>query len=161
MTFAESNRGTSTSVVRLLIGAVLMIAVIGIGIGFVRQQFGFYLILLFPALMGAAGGLLGRGLKAQTGNVVMGVLFGVVVGLLIYAVFRYADYYFFIQKLTNVLAVPTFAEYLELSAEVGLSIGRVTSSNRLPLEGQAVYIYWLVEIGIVAVTAIFAAIRNS
>jgi hypothetical protein len=152
----DSNR--TLWALRLTFGAILMIVLLGGVVAFVRQQFGIYLIILFPILMGAVAGLLGQGMRERLGtNVIVAILASIVLGLLTYAFYRYADYLLFIRELGR--NVPTFQEYTELQAELGLSIGRVTSSSSIPLEGNVVYIYWLIEMGIVALLAAIAARR--
>jgi len=149
----QRNSSGQASVV---IKTVVTILIVGVSMAFVRQQFGFYLMLLFPLLMGAAAGAMAHGWRTQLGlsNSVM-YLIAAVSGIFIYATYRVADYFFFISKLTGEVA-PTFIEYTQLQALVGVSIsGR--SGNGLNLTDSAAYIYWVIEIILIVIASVYVA----
>lgn len=141
--------------IRLMIGTVLAVALMGGIIAFIRQQFGLYLIVLSPILMGGLAGAMATTWRTRFNlNIIVTGLIGILIGLLTYGAYRVADYLFFINRLSR--NVPTFAEYTELQALVGVSITRIGRSTGADLTGNLVYLYWIAEMVLVVVGVVLA-----
>lgn len=139
-----------------------------------------YLILIFPAFMGIAGGLiLHKAIKQFKLNIpLIGIVFGVLMGLSIYGTFHYAEYLNFKSEAREYLNEQLIAEfgqtdsqivnvlfneilleetgytgivgYIMVMASEGVSIGRVFSGSSMNLGTFFSYIYWLVEFLLIA-----------
>jgi hypothetical protein len=149
--------------IRLIIASVFVIVFVGGIVAFVDQQLGFYLIVLFPILMGALGGFVGKTFAQQANiSLVWAALIGILIGILTYFAYRYGDYLLFLPKLAaeGVTASVSFIEYTELQAELGITLSRVASSSSgIELKGQQVWIYWGAELLLIVVGAV-AGVRN-
>ncbi len=168
-----------------LVGLLMMItaAVVGgLGAGvityFVSREL--YLILLFPILLGLLCGWIAA-LAVQIGRVrapLVAGLFGVLMALILYGTYRYADYYWgfrgdqkgqiediYGQKINDdqyqqfedmaleeEVGATGFVGYTKLTAREGITITRASrsSGSGLTLKGVILYIYWVSEIGLMA-----------
>lgn len=143
---------------RIVIGTPVIILAVGGILAFVEVQFGFSLIILFPVIMGAIAGVVAQGWRQQFNlSMIVTILIAIVVALLTYFVYRYAEYLLVIRELSGV-NVPSFIEYTELRAALGVSLSRRGST--LDLAGQSAYLLWGVEILLMLATSIFAARRD-
>ncbi len=187
--YRASNHVSFGGFLLLLVLAVVAGAALGGILFAVDYYIHFYLVLMFPILAGAiAGGLLARGVySAKVRSPFVAFIVGLVCGVLIFAVYHVASYYVGFRGDVRAIYVenageePTDAEltefidfvledevndtgfvgYLKLIAKDGFSITRTASSSSsgIDLQGNAVFIYWGVEILIVALFAAFMAAR--
>lgn len=113
-------------------------------IAFVGQYV--YAIILFPVLMGLAGGFfaVAMGFRLKMGRRDLRVILGgFLLSVVIYLAYRYFDY-LLVAGSTDVPI--TLEEYLSLSAKLGISISRLGSGLDIDLSESQVWIYWLVEL---------------
>lgn len=172
--YRPSNRVPPAGLALLITAAIVG----GLGLGvityFVSREI--YLVVVFPILLGLAGGAL-TAAAAQTGKVrapVIAGVFGVLTVLILYGVYRYADYYWgfrgdlreelekeWDQELSDAqyqdmedyaLELSTgstgFVGYTKLTAQEGITISRATgpSDSGLTLKDSVAYAYWGIEI---------------
>lgn len=133
-------------VIVLLVG---MVAVAGIIALFKHHLL--HLLFLFPLLMGVAGGTFGwlwadRLGQEQTRKA---AVYGLVLSLGIYALYRYFDYLLFVNTLEAGALVPSFVDYIFLTAEAGMVFSRRLGQQGLELGPIFVWLYWLLELGII------------
>jgi hypothetical protein len=101
----EVKRSSSVPILGLLlliIVTVIVAVVVGIGVGLLSQLF--YLIILMPLGMGAIGGW-AIAWAVRQGRVRSGfiaLIFGLLVGLGIYGIYRYTEYFMFQQEVRQV-----------------------------------------------------------
>lgn len=157
--------------------------VIGGGIvGFISQFF--YLILLFPIVMGGAAGtaIAMTAKSSKVRNPMVAALFGTLTAFITYASMNYVQYITFkqelrkeiiaesgksddanVEQLTNdVLKEATgdtgFIGYIKFSAQQGMSINRAGRSGKgISLDENATWIYWLIELAIIDGLAMYLA----
>lgn len=128
-----------------LIGCLLISGVIA----FAEHQF-FYMPLLFPALMGLAGGIFAwvvleeRDLQGTW----WAALGGVLAGTFIFITYRYMSYLLAMQDIRIELS---FWVYTQRLAEFGTELARRPGSAGIELGEVAVWVLWLVELGIVMI----------
>jgi hypothetical protein len=172
--YRPSNHVPLTGLVLLITAAIVG----GLGLGvityFVSREI--YLVVLFPILLGLAGGAL-TAAAVQAGKIrspVIAGVFGVLTVLILYGVYRFADYYWGFrgdlreelekewgQELSDAeyqemedfaLELSTdskgFVGYTKLTAQEGITISRATrpSGNGLTLKDSVAYGYWGIEI---------------
>lgn len=119
----------------------------------------FYLIIVFPLLMGLAGGVLAAAnvLRFNIKQYWTAALIGLAVGALIYGSYRYIDYLLFVRQLSDNKPL-YFFDYLHLVAKFGTSVG--TLALQVPLSEMATWIYWLIEtLVVLGLSVLFA--RNA
>jgi hypothetical protein len=147
----------------MTLAGVLVAAVV---IGFVASFLGqwFYLVLLFPLFMGFALGGAGMGL-IRVGKLRNPSLAGVAAGLggiMLMGSMHYFDYQRALSEAAEKFHVPramleantSFFTFIDGRAEDGVRIGRVAhGGDGMNLGHVGSYIYWLVEMIIVAVIA--------
>ncbi len=140
-----------------------------------------YLIVLFPLLMGAiGGGLLVLVVKSsKVRSPILAGLFGLILGIGIVGVYRFAEYYIdFRNEITNSIRESEgqdisqqdidefidlsledetgssgFVGYLKYAASLGTTITRSSGSSEMQLDERATWIYWGIELLIVALIA--------
>lgn len=184
--FKPSGKVPFGSFILMLIAALIGGVVIGVLVAFVHQFI--YLVLVFPLLMAVVGGGL-IGLIVRSGKVrspVMAALFGILIGAVLYGVYRYGAYYVDRQKIVDQLVneqhftaaqaqagfdtvlqkdfgTTGFIGYEQLVARDGISFTSTTSvndSSAVPIKGPLVYGYWAIEfLIIVGVAAAVASQR--
>jgi hypothetical protein len=171
--YRTSGRIPFGGFIALILATIIGGAVIG-GIVFAASHL-IYLIILFPLLMGAVGGgllaLVVRGTKVR--SPIIAALFGLIMGVGIVGVYRFAEYYIdFRNEITNAAhesegdnitqeeidqfidetleqetGSPGFIGYLKYSASLGTTITR--SSSEVELDEKATWVYWGIELVIV------------
>jgi hypothetical protein len=175
---------------RLILSLILSLAagaLVGVGLYFLDLQ-GFYLVVAMPILTGTIVGFAtALPLLKRNPPVVPIAIIALIGGLLAMGVYWVLQYNAYNEQLIetvrdsdprasdeevaeiiadyqqdefNATGLPAFiAEY----AEVGFGIGRVTSgdSNSIEIKGNLAYIYWAVEIIIVAIAAIGTAVGRT
>ncbi|MGH7223970.1 MAG: hypothetical protein ACRELF_12135, partial [Gemmataceae bacterium] len=146
----------------LTLGGGLMAAVL---VGFLASVIGqwFYLVVLFPLLIGLALGGVGMAF-IKIGKLRSPLLAGVAAGLsgiMAMGTMHYAEYQRFLNVLAEKLPVNrdqlqdniSFATYIDFMAKQGVTIGRVVQRGNdkgMNLGHIGSYIYWLVEMLVVA-----------
>jgi hypothetical protein len=177
----EEYRHSGKAPVRgvLLLGSASILGGAAIGLVMFGSSILIYLVLVFPVVFAFAGFiLLGRAVVAgKVRNPHIATLFGVLIGLAIYASFHVAEYYRFSNlliesisssipsdRLANIDRAATVSNilesttgqrgllgYLRLTAMEGFSITHLFASedSGIRLTGTAVYAYWLVEATII------------
>ncbi|MDX2141426.1 MAG: hypothetical protein SF123_25295 [Chloroflexota bacterium] len=169
------------SLILTIIAAVL----VGLGLYF-ADSLGFYLILLMPLLAGAIIGFSAVLLHIKQNPPALPLVVIAIIGSLIaMGVYWGGQYNAYNQQLVEVVqdndprATPEeineliadyqeeefgstgFTAFLAEYAEIGMSIGRPgSSSTGIPLEGNVLYGYWIVEILVVVGVAISTALRR-
>lgn len=174
----------------LRIGLLFVVVVIsGLLVGgivaFISQFF--YLIFLFPLLMGAGAAFVMatgvRGLKIPHAS--LAVLAALVLCIVLYTSLHYGQYLLFIQQahadvaqelgsidaasidelldlfLLEETGATGFVGYMLLQVDSGFEVGRTTSSTSLPVSGSMIWIYWLIEFAVIAGMAALAAVGAS
>jgi hypothetical protein len=179
-----------------LAGLLIMITVAvagGLGAGvltyFVSREL--YLIFVFPILLGLLCGWIAAQ-AVQIGRVrapVVAGVFGVLMALILYGTYRYADYYWgfrgvqhrqvekdFGQKISDdqyqkiedmalreEVGATGFVGYTKLTARGGIMITKATSAtgSGLTLKGGVLYGYWVIEIGLLGYFAAAGAYRSA
>lgn len=144
----------------LTLGGGLVAAVlVGFLAGFIGQWF--YLVVLFPFIIGFALGGAGIGL-IKVGKLRNPLLAGIAAGLsgvMAMGTMHYVNYQRDLDTAAVKLAVDraalengiSFARYLDLSAQEGVTISRATGKDKgMNLGYVGSYIYWLVEMILVA-----------
>jgi hypothetical protein len=141
--------------------------VIGAVVSFIHRWF--YLVILFPALLGVGVGLAGRqGLKlGKVRNSVVAGGLGVVAGVLVMLVSYYGGYLLTLREVNK--EVPggraqemgfTFPNYMDALATDGVQIGRPGRGQGMNLGYAGSYLYWGAEM-VFAAGAAFFMIRKS
>lgn len=144
----------------LTLGGGLAAAVI---VGFVASFIGqwFYLVLLFPAVIGGALGVVGM-VFIKVGKLRNPLLAGIAAGLsgvMAMGTKHYVDYQRFIDNVQQKLPLErgelekliSFPKYIDLMATEGVTISRAAHNDKgMNLGYVGSYIYWLVEMAIVA-----------
>jgi hypothetical protein len=151
----------------------------------------FYIVLIFPILMGVAGGLIVKlGVRlAKIRSIVPVIVLAVLVAATIYGTYHFGKYLFFrtqalaelTPKLANVssgkkaeavdiiidlgLEKATghsgFLGYMLYRAQRGVSIGRFYSGNGLNLGPIFTWVYWMLEFGIIFGVAMMMGKKTS
>lgn len=148
--------------VNLVMLPVALVVSAGIGAiaAYISYNF-FSLVLVFPIIMGGVAGALAQKVVYRTDGKWSwwAAILGVVLALLLYAVYRYGDYYLTFEEFgTRIKAIATFRNYLDWSAEQGINISRTSSSSGgFNLEGREVWIYWGVEVAIILFMGLFTS----
>lgn len=156
--------GASPLGLALVLGGTLLAAVvIGCLVGIIKQ--GFYLVLIFPMLIGAAVGGVGMLLikLGKVRSVPLAGMAAVLGGIMAMASMHYFLYQRFLDKVPGLRAVAgavgfDFFTYLDLLAKEGVQIGKPGQKNGMNLGYIGSYIYWSVETLLVAGVA-FAMMR--
>jgi hypothetical protein len=185
--FRASNQAPVGSVILMLVVAVVVGAIVGGILWAIEHFTGFYLVLAFPIFAGfIAGGALSVVIKSgKVRSPIIAGLCGIIAGLVMYGVYHYATYYvsyreewrqFLIEEGFN----PTdeeleqiindwqqeqygstgFMAYMNEAAQIGFSITRATassSSSGIEIKDTFAWVYWGVEILIVAAIAAVTA----
>lgn len=122
--------------IMLVLGGVLGIAAAFI-IHLIWQATGFYLMLLFPAGIGAAAGFgLRMGIKrGKCRNIAIGMMVGLIIGFLSYISMHYFD--------SLSYGAIDLMSYLKYMANEGYLIFFV-----IPISGIGAWITWIIEIGV-------------
>lgn len=189
--YKPSNKAPLTGVLLLFFLSIICGILLGL-LTFAISNF-IYLILLFPMGLGLIGGIITSvGVdKGKVRSPILGGLFGLLLGLLIYGSFRYAEYDYFRKEgqemllqemeqelgysdvevandfIDEVLIEETgskgFLGFLKLTANEGTSFERLFRSQSIELGAALTWIYWFVELIIIAGVSMFlghgAAIR--
>lgn len=155
-TYRPDGGADLPGVVMLISALALVGAVLGFIAHFIAQFF--YLIILFPILIGFGVGFVGAMMvkKGRVRNPWIGGLAGLVGGVLAMLAMHYFDY----ESVKTALdaqhpggAELGFIEFMNIQAEHGVEIGRTSSSINLGYIGS--WIYWIVETLIVAGVTFF------
>lgn len=175
---------------RLILSLILALAagaIVGVGLYFLDLQ-GFYLVIVMPILTGTVVGIAtALPLLKRNPPVLPIAIIALIGGLLAMGVYWYLQYNAYNESLIETVrdgdprasdeeiaeiiadyqqdefdttGIPAFiAEY----AEIGFGIGRVTSgdTNSIEIKGTLAYIYWGVELLIVAIAAIATAVGRT
>lgn len=147
------SKATSKRVKRPF-GFVILVTIIGCLlisgiIAFVSYQF-FYMVLLFPALMGLAGGIFAwvvfeeRNLQGTW----WAALGGVLGGAFIFIAYRYISYLLAMQDISIELS---FWDYTRSLAAGGTELARRPGSAGIALGQTMFWLLWLVEFSIVMI----------
>lgn len=148
----------------LTLGGGLVAAVlVGWLAGFIGQWF--YLVVLFPIVIGLALGGIGM-VFIKVGKLRSPLLAGIAAGLsgiMAMGTMHYVNYQRALDEAAKQMPVArdaleqgiSFAKYLDLSAEEGVTIGRAAAHNDkgMNLGYVGSYLYWLVEVFVVAAVA--------
>jgi hypothetical protein len=172
--YRPSGRIPFGGLIGLILATIIGSLVIG-GLVFAVSHL-IYLIVLFPIIMGALGGGL-LALVVKSGKVrspIIAGLFGLILGVGIIGVYRFAEYYidfrnevtavvreeggddisqeeidqFIDETLEAEVGSPGFIGYIRYSATLGTTITR--TSSEVTLDENATWVYWGVELLIVA-----------
>jgi hypothetical protein len=136
-------------------GAILLLAAILIGgavIGALVSLLAnlIYLILVFPIVMGAAGGALVASAvrSGKIRNATVALLGGLLVGVVIYASMWAVDY---LQARSSLASGSNFSfvDYVLVMDRIGVSVGRLGNSNSINLGPTFSWVYWGVELLII------------
>jgi len=158
----------------LILATIIGSLIVG-GLVFAVSQL-IYLIVLFPLVMGAVGGgILALVVKSsKVRSPIIAGLFGLVMGVGVIGVYRFAEYYidfrneittavreeageevpqeeidlFIDESLQEEVGSTGFVGYLKYSATLGTTITR--NSSEFTLDERATWIYWGIELLIVA-----------
>ncbi len=170
--YKPSNKVTANGFTWLLGAAIVS----GVAIGSMTQiiSLAFYLVILFPALMGLGGGA-AMGLAVQQGKVrnpTIAALFGALTGFILYGTMNGVGYWQFKQQIgkeiqqelgqldaADITQVENsylkdktgstgFVGFLKHSAIEGVSIGKVGQSG-VNLGETGTWVYWLIELAII------------
>jgi hypothetical protein len=170
--YKPSNKVTSSGFTWLLSAAIVS----GVAIGSVAQIIAlvFYLVLLFPALMGlGGGGVMAFAVRqGKIRNPTIAALFGALAGFILYGAMNGVGYWQFKQQTAQEIQqelgqlnaadidsvrnayIKTktgstgFVGYLKSSAKDGVSIGKVGHKG-INLGETGTWIYWLIELAII------------
>jgi hypothetical protein len=181
--YKPSNIVPSEAPKNLTLVAIATGIITGGVVGFISQFF--YLIILFPLVMGGAAGfaisVAVKGNKVRNPTLAAG--FATLTGLLMYATMNYAGYIKFKQDVRQEIITATgksddatinqltddllkeetqdtgFIGYVKYTAKQGISISKAGSSgkNALKLDETATWIYFLAELLLINGLAIFLA----
>lgn len=101
--YKPSNIVPLTGLLLLMVAAIIGGAAVGILVSFVERLI--YLIILFPILMGLAGGfILANAIRlGKVRNPLVGAVFGVVIGILIYGSYHFAGYLAFREEVKTMI----------------------------------------------------------
>ncbi|HVO43060.1 MAG TPA: hypothetical protein VMT34_10570 [Aggregatilineales bacterium] len=172
--YRPSNAVPFSGFITLIIAAILVALIAGGIVAFIANQFNFYLVMLFPLLMGiVAGGVTGLVVKSsKIRNPLVAALFGLLAGVGVYGVYHVGRYILFrqttIQQIASensvsqteadvafdqVLKKETgttgFIGFMKYRADAGISIvptSSIDTSGTISFSGQGVYIYWGLEL---------------
>jgi hypothetical protein len=143
-------------------GGLAAAVVVGLLAGIIGQWF--YLVLLFPLLIGLILGAVGMGL-IRVGKLRNPLLAGIAAGLsgvMAMGTMHFVKYQFSLNAAAKELFIDrdelekqiSFAKYLDLRAEKGVTIAGVARNDKgMNLGYVGSYIYWLVEVILVAAVA--------
>ncbi len=126
-----------------IVGGVLVAGIIA----FAEYHF-FYIVLLFSALMGLAGGVFAWMIAEAVNQQVTwrAAILGAALGLFIFLSYRYIGYLFVLNEIDLSLS---FWEYTELRALTGSTLFRLTNEAAgLTLNTTLTWALWLFEAGI-------------
>lgn len=175
--YRSSNKAPVSGLLMLLVSILVGGVIIGALVYGIAHFF--YLIVLFPIIMGALGGIVVASAmsRGKIRNPLIGVVGGLLIGCVIYGSYNYLDYREFrsearaavaeelegeeqadtakLDEMVDfVLAMETsstgFIGYVKLQAQEGVSIGRVGRGNALNLGSTFTWIYWAVELAMIA-----------
>ncbi len=190
---APENRASGSLLSPAVIGAALLLAAAGLVIGGVVSAVGqfIYLVIVFPVLMGTAGGkLVERRIEAgRWTKKYLAIALGVVMGIAIYTSYHYGSYLFFRAEAAKVVAgklveaygpgadaythealaqwlvdetgFSGFIGYILLIAREGVSIGPLSSSSLTNIGPFFTWLYWLVECGAIVALCIIPGVKMS
>ncbi len=138
-----------------LFGMIALTLLAGVAVGVVAGliRLGFYLVLIFPILMGAAVGGAGYGAVTlcKVRNRFLAAMTGVLAGCVTMLAMHFVSYVFFVNKFGVQIG---FGRYIDELAKVGVRINSTRGGNPrdkgINLGYVGSYIYWLVEAAIVA-----------
>jgi uncharacterized membrane protein YeaQ/YmgE (transglycosylase-associated protein family) len=139
----------------------LVALVVGAIVGFVHQWF--YLVLIFPLVMGLILGGIGQFMvkKAKLRNLFLSTLLGAVPAVLMMVVVHFMSFRATLAEMEKLapgvmelqLSPSAFAQFMDASAVRGVTIGK--SGGGINLGYIGTYVYWAVEIlGVVAISAL-------
>jgi hypothetical protein len=177
--YRSSGRVPFGGLIALLLVTIIGSLIVG-GIVFAVSHL-IYLIVLFPLLMGVIGGgiLVGVVKGTKVRSPIIAALFGLIIGVGIIGVYRFAEYYidfrneittsiresegegvsqqeideFIDLSLEEETGSPGFVGFLKYSASLGTTITRSSGSSEMQLDEKATWIYWGVELLIVALVS--------
>jgi hypothetical protein len=177
--YRASGRIPFGGLIALILAAIIGSVLIG-GLAFAVSHL-IYLIILFPLIMGAlGGGILAAVVKGtKIRSPFFALLIGLVMGVGILGVNRFAEYYidfrneiitmaqesggsdvpldeidqFINETLEEETGSPGFIGYIKYSASLGTTITRSTGSSEMTLDERATWIYWGVELLFVSLIA--------
>jgi hypothetical protein len=186
--YKPSNKVSLSGLIVAWIGIVIA-GFVGGGLSFLATQANLYIIFIMPVLLGLIGALAAAIIigVAKVRNPFIALCFGILIGAAIIFIDHFADYYitfrdsvrtefldFFpdatqadIDELTNLFLEDEtgssgFLGFLKLTAEEGLVSsppGSAIANIRPFAQGIGVWIYWGVELAVVAGFAAFTAVR--
>jgi hypothetical protein len=170
--YKPSNKVTSSGFTWLLGAAIVS----GVAIGSITQiiSLAFYLVVLFPALMGLGGGaaMALAVTKGKVRNPTIAALFGALTGFILYGAMNGVAYWQFKQQIAGEIQQELgqldasdigtvrngylkdktgstgFVGFLKHSAIEGVSIGKV-GQNGANLGETGTWVYWLIELAII------------
>ncbi len=139
------------------IGAVVTLGIMSVIIG--RAALEFYLIVLFPVLMGVVAGLWVRTIAGalRSRSMLLVLPLALILTAVAYGTYRYAEYFFVLEELDMTSQQLTFQEYTDLTVEIGIEITRSTSDAGFTLQDGLVWGYWGLEVVIILFIAISQA----
>lgn len=142
--------------------------VLGVITGAVAQLF--YLIFLFPLLMGLGGAfiILGGFKLSKVRTLTLGIGLAILISLVTYSAYQYTEYLFFRQTIKSDLkqegyvitdtdideilqkqvGTTGFVGFLRINTKVGVTLTRLRSGSDsgLTLKGDWVWLYWILEL---------------
>ncbi len=175
--YKPSNIVPSGSLIKLLLATMIGGTVVGGVTALIASII--YLIILFPALMGAAGAAIVGAIvhQGKVRNPLVAAGFGILAGLSIYGSLHYSQYLIFRrlvsseigaelgttnqeqldqiidESLVELTGSDRFVGYIKYSAQEGVSVGQV-GQDGISIGETGTWIYWLVEV--LAITGISA-----
>lgn len=183
--YHPSNRVPLSGWVMLVIAALCGGLVLG-GLAFALSQY-IWLIILFPAGLGLAAGVLPSEMiqKHNVRSPFAAAVAALLMGLMIYGTIHYLGYLVFHSGTSDLLVAEHgpidldtqaafvdsfladetgstgFLGYLKLEAQAGVSIGSIGSASALRLNESLTWLYWAIEVGITTGIATLATVASA
>lgn len=159
----QAEGGVNPAGVLLLLFLVTASGLLLGGIASLVSRF-FYLIVLFPLVMGAGTGLAGMvGVHVgKVRNVWLAAFIGFFGGCLALFTMHYCDYLHFRSQLPEILQPEvSFFRYIDASAEQGVNISRLARGSSMNMGYVGTYIYYGFEMLVAAAASLFVTIVNA